>query len=73
MIMYETLRPYAPVPTSKIVDGNLPQSLVIGNKTVVLPPKTMIVPSYSSLQTEPKYLGIGVTTLLNGDPHDSSA
>ncbi|KUI71949.1 Cytochrome P450 4ae1 [Cytospora mali] len=56
-VMYETLRLYTPVPTSKIVDGNLPQSLVIGNKTFVLPPKTMIVPSYASLQTDPKYWG----------------
>jgi cytochrome P450 len=56
-VMYETLRLYAPVPTSRIVDGNLPQSLVIGNKTILLPPKTMIVPSYSSLQTDPKYWG----------------
>lgn len=56
-MMYETLRLYTPVPTSKIVDGNLPKPLVIGNKTIVLPPKTMIVPSYSSVQTDPKYWG----------------
>ncbi|KAG8161847.1 hypothetical protein KVR01_008834 [Diaporthe batatas] len=56
-VMYETLRLYTPVPTSKIIDGNLPRSLVIGNKTLVLPPKTMVVPSYSSMQTDPKYWG----------------
>lgn len=56
-VMYETLRLYTPVPTSKIVDGQVTQSLVIGDKTIVLPPKTMIVPSYASIQTDPKYWG----------------
>lgn len=56
-VMYETLRLYTPVPTSNIVDGQVPQSLVIGNKTVVLPPKTMVVPSYASVKTDPKYWG----------------
>lgn len=56
-VMYETLRLYTPVPTAKIVDGQVPQSLVIGNKTIVLPPKTMVVPSYASIQTDSKYWG----------------
>lgn len=56
-VMYETLRLYSPVPTSKIVDGKVPQSLVISNKTFTLPPKVMVVPSYASIQTDPKYWG----------------
>ncbi|KAJ8127229.1 hypothetical protein O1611_g6409 [Lasiodiplodia mahajangana] len=56
-VMYETLRLYAPVPTSKFVDSQSPLSLQIGEKTLVLPPKTMLVPSYASLQTDPKYWG----------------
>lgn len=56
-IMYETLRLYTPVPTSKFVDGQTPQSLTVGGKTLVLPPKTMVVPSYASLQTDPKFWG----------------
>lgn len=56
-VMYETLRLYTPVPTCKFVDGQLPQPLTVGGKTLVLPPGTMIVPSYASLQTDPKYWG----------------
>jgi cytochrome P450 len=56
-VMYETLRLYTPVPTSKFVDGQNAQALTVGSKTLVLPPKTMLVPSYASLQTDPKYWG----------------
>lgn len=56
-VMYETLRLYTPVPTSKFVDGQTPQPLTIGGRTIILPPKTMIVPSYASIQTDPKYWG----------------
>jgi cytochrome P450 len=56
-VMYETLRLYTPVPTSKFVDGQTAQPLTIGGRTLILPPKTMVVPSYSSLQTDPKYWG----------------
>ncbi|KAF3765290.1 cytochrome P450 [Cryphonectria parasitica EP155] len=56
-VMYETLRLYTPVPTGKIVNGQAPQSLTIGNKEYLLPAKTMVVPSYASLQTDPKYWG----------------
>jgi cytochrome P450 len=56
-VLYETLRLYAPVPTSKFVDAQAPQALTVGDKTLILPPKTMIVPSYASLQTDPKYWG----------------
>ncbi|KAI4601668.1 hypothetical protein KJ359_011799 [Pestalotiopsis sp. 9143b] len=56
-VIYETLRLYTPVPTSKVVDTQTPQTFTVGEKTLVLPPKTMIVPSYASLQTDPKYWG----------------
>lgn len=56
-VIYETLRLYTPVPTSKIVDTQTPQTFTVGEKKLVLPPKTMIVPSYASLQTDPKYWG----------------
>lgn len=56
-VMYETLRLYTPVPTSKFVDGETPQPLTIRGRTLILPPKTMIVPSYASVQTDPKYWG----------------
>lgn len=56
-VIYETLRLYTPVPTSKVVDTQIPQTFTVGEKTLVLPPKTMIVPSYASLQTDPKYWG----------------
>ncbi|KAL1857531.1 hypothetical protein Daus18300_010289 [Diaporthe australafricana] len=56
-VMYETLRLYTPVPTSKIVGGQEPQPLTVAGKTLMLAPGTMIVPSYASLQTDPKYWG----------------
>lgn len=56
-VMYETLRLYTPVPTSKIVSGHEPQPLIVAGKTLMLAPGTMIVPSYASLQTDPKYWG----------------
>lgn len=56
-VMYETLRLYTPVPTSKIVGGQEPQPLIVAGNTLMLAPGTMIVPSYSSLQTDPRYWG----------------
>lgn len=56
-VMYETLRLYTPVPTSKIVGGHEPQPLTVAGKTLMLAPGTMVVPSYASLQTDPKYWG----------------
>lgn len=56
-VMYETLRLYTPVPTSKIVGGQEPQPLTVAGRTLMLAPGTMIVPSYASLQTDPKHWG----------------
>ncbi|KAJ4419065.1 hypothetical protein N0V82_005188 [Gnomoniopsis sp. IMI 355080] len=58
-IMLETLRLYTPVPTSKFTDTGT-QTLRVGaegKKTIVLPPETMVIPSYAALQTDPKYWG----------------
>ncbi|KAK3986953.1 putative cytochrome P450 [Cladorrhinum sp. PSN332] len=55
-IMYETLRLYTVVPVSKWV-GDQTVSLDLGGKTIVLPPKTLFIPSYAAVQTDPKYWG----------------
>ncbi|KAH9904250.1 cytochrome P450 [Xylariomycetidae sp. FL2044] len=55
-VMYETMRLYTPVPVIKWT-GNQAQPLQVGEKPVVLPPHSMIAPSYGSVQTDPKYWG----------------
>lgn len=58
-VMLETLRLYTPVPTSKFTDATT-QTLKVGpggKKTIILPPETMVIPSYAALQTDPKYWG----------------
>ncbi len=55
-VMLETLRLYTIVPVSKWV-GDQTVSLQVGGRTVVLPPKTMVIPSYAAVQTDPKYWG----------------
>ncbi|KAK3946141.1 putative cytochrome P450 [Diplogelasinospora grovesii] len=59
-VMYETLRLYTIVPVSKWVGENQTGggvSLEVAGKTIVLPPKTMFIPSYAAVQTDPKYWG----------------
>jgi cytochrome P450 len=55
-VLYETLRLYTPVPVNKWTDGQT-QVLRVQGKTVSIPPKTMIIPSYASVQTEPRWWG----------------
>jgi cytochrome P450 len=55
-VMLETLRLYTIVPVSKWV-GDQTVSLQVGGKTIVLPPKTMFIPSYAAVQTDPRYWG----------------
>ncbi|KAK0747379.1 cytochrome P450 [Apiosordaria backusii] len=55
-VMLETVRLYPPVGLAKWTDSET-QTLKVGNKTLVLPPNTMIIPSYSSLHTDPRWWG----------------
>ncbi|KAI0025419.1 cytochrome P450 [Xylariomycetidae sp. FL0641] len=55
-VLYETLRLYTPVPAIKWTADHS-QPLTVGGKTVVLPPQSLLAPSYASLQSDPKYWG----------------
>ncbi|KAI0099427.1 cytochrome P450 [Daldinia grandis] len=55
-VMYETIRLYTVVPPIKWTASQA-QSLTVGKKTVVLPPNSMVAPSYGSVQTDPKFWG----------------
>ncbi|KAG8158562.1 hypothetical protein KVR01_011684 [Diaporthe batatas] len=55
-VMLETLRLYTPVPVAKWTDKGT-ASLDVGGKTIVVPPNTMVIPSYAAVHTEPKYWG----------------
>ncbi|RYC59794.1 hypothetical protein CHU98_g6419 [Xylaria longipes] len=55
-IMLETLRLYTPVPVAKWTDKEARQ-LNVGDKTIVIPPNTMVILSYASVHTDPKYWG----------------
>ncbi|KAI1078596.1 cytochrome P450 [Whalleya microplaca] len=55
-VMLETMRLYTPVPVIKWTD-NRSQSLTVGERTIHLPPHSMIAPSYGAIQTDPRYWG----------------
>ncbi|KAK6082597.1 cytochrome P450 [Seiridium cupressi] len=55
-VLYETLRLYTIVPAIKWT-GDRATPLTVGDKTLNLPPKTIILPSYCSMHTDPKYWG----------------
>lgn len=55
-VMLETLRLYTPVPVAKWTAGHS-ATLKVGNKVTVLPPNTMVIPSYSAVHTEPEIWG----------------
>ncbi|KAI1428246.1 putative cytochrome P450 [Xylaria sp. FL1777] len=55
-VLYETLRLYTPVPVTKWTKERT-QTLNVGDKTLVLPPNTMVCLAYSSLQTDPRWWG----------------
>ncbi|KAK9799861.1 putative Cytochrome P450 [Seiridium cardinale] len=55
-VLYETLRLYTIVPAIKWT-GDRATALTVGDKTLNLPPKTIILPSYCSMHTDPKYWG----------------
>lgn len=55
-VLLETLRLYTPVPVAKWTAGGT-ASLEVGGRTYVVPPNTMVIPSYAAVHTEPKYWG----------------
>ncbi|PQE02867.1 cytochrome P450 protein [Rutstroemia sp. NJR-2017a BBW] len=55
-VVYETVRLYTPVALVK-TSGTEPRPLEVNGKTYVLPPQTMIIPSYSALHTHPRHWG----------------
>ncbi|KAI1136864.1 cytochrome P450 [Hypoxylon sp. FL0543] len=55
-VMYETIRLYTVVPTIKWTDSQA-QSLTINNREIIIPPNSMVAPSYGSVQTDPRFWG----------------
>ncbi|KAI0189453.1 cytochrome P450 [Astrocystis sublimbata] len=55
-VMLETIRLYTPVPVAKWTD-RAAQQLDVRGKTPAIPPNTMVIPSYASVQTDPKHWG----------------
>lgn len=55
-VLYESLRLYTPVGMAKWTGENT-ATLQVGDKTIVIPPRTMVVPSNASTGTDPKYWG----------------
>ncbi|KAK7701198.1 hypothetical protein SLS64_010531 [Diaporthe eres] len=55
-VLLETLRLYTPVPVAKWTAGGT-ASLEVGGRTYVVPPNTMVIPSYAAVHTDPKYWG----------------
>lgn len=55
-VMLETLRLYTPVPVAKWTKAHS-TTLKVGDKVAVLPPNTMVIPSYAAVHTDPKIWG----------------
>ncbi|KAK6839259.1 hypothetical protein PG987_005125 [Apiospora arundinis] len=55
-VMYETMRLYTPVPGLKWNPDHA-QSVTVKGREYVLPPQSMVAPSYGSIQTDPKLWG----------------
>jgi len=55
-VLFEALRLYTIVPAIKWTDAR-PTTLAVGDKVVNLPPKTIVLPSYASMHTDPRYWG----------------
>lgn len=55
-VMLETLRLYTPVPVAKWTATGT-ASLDVAGTTIVIPPNTMVIPSYATVHTEPEYWG----------------
>ncbi|KAG8159133.1 hypothetical protein KVR01_010794 [Diaporthe batatas] len=55
-VVYESLRFYTPVGMAKWTAEGSP-ALQVGDKTLLIPPRTMIVPSHASVHSDPRYWG----------------
>ncbi|KAH9905726.1 cytochrome P450 [Xylariomycetidae sp. FL2044] len=55
-VLMETVRLYTPVPVAKWT-GESVQTLRVDDRTITLPPNTMVIPSYAAMHTHPKYWG----------------
>ncbi|POS68709.1 hypothetical protein DHEL01_v212897 [Diaporthe helianthi] len=55
-VLLETLRLYTIVPAIKWT-GDRSTTLAVGDKVHHLPPKTIVLPSYASMHTDPRYWG----------------
>ncbi|XXH03924.1 hypothetical protein Hte_010332 [Hypoxylon texense] len=55
-VLMETVRLYTPVPVAKWTE-NSAQTLQVGDKTITIPPETMVIPSYAAVHTHPRYWG----------------
>lgn len=57
-VLFETLRLYSPVAIAKWTDDHYSTlTVAAGDKTLVIPPRTMVVPSHTSVHTDPRYWG----------------
>ncbi len=61
MTQYETVRLYTPVAIVKTTNAE-PQPVKIGDKTVIIPAKTLLIPNYSAMHTHPRYWGLDSLT-----------
>ncbi|KAH7329695.1 cytochrome P450 [Stachybotrys elegans] len=52
--LMETIRLYTPVPVAKWT-GPSTQTLKVNNKTITIPPETMVIPSYAAIHTHPRF------------------
>lgn len=55
-VMYETMRLYTPVPGLKWT-ADQAQPVTVHDQTYVLPPHSMLAPSYGAIQTDPRFWG----------------
>jgi cytochrome P450 len=55
-VMLECLRLYTPVPPSKWT-GDKTQSITVGDKTITMPPETMVMAAYGAVMTDPRWWG----------------
>ncbi|KAL8665298.1 MAG: hypothetical protein Q9202_002349 [Teloschistes flavicans] len=78
-VVFETVRLYTAVAIAKSTGAN-PQALKLGDREVLIPKNTVIIPNYSALHTHPRYWGHDslefepsrwITSDLRGSQHPS--